>query len=57
MMQTVLVGMIVLAALLYLGLRLRGAVAAGRRSREDAACGAGCGCGSSAAAPHRAPPR
>ena len=56
-MQTVIVLLIVAAALAYLGLRGWRALAAGRRADDDAACGSGCGCAPRGARPNAEPAR
>ena len=45
MLQTLLVGLIVLAALAYVGRRAWRTVLAGRASRDGGGCGDDCGCG------------
>ncbi len=43
-LQTLIVFLVLAAALLYLGLRIRRTVLAARKP-TDGGCGAGCGCG------------
>ena len=45
MMQTLVVGLIVLAALAYVGRRAWRTVSAARVPKGDAGCGSDCGCG------------
>jgi hypothetical protein len=45
LLQTLLVGLIVLAAALYAGSRVRRTVLAARAPKDGPGCGAGCGCG------------
>ena len=47
--QTAIAAALVLLAALYVGRRVWGTVAKGRRRRNDAGCGDGCGCGGSRA--------